>query len=254
VNLSTVEPFSPAPAPRPYHWTESANGKRERTEEDDVVATRFKATTAGCAVAAAALTALAGCAPKGADNGYDPSAAQAQVPAAADVAGESSAPAPSAPATTAAAVPLTLALKAATIAKMGQVVTDNKGWVLYRFDKDTAKPSKSNCEGKCAQVWPPAITDGNPDLVGVDASFVGTVTRADGSSQLTIGGWPVYRYIGDPKPGAWKGQNVGGTWFVVTPEGKKNLTCLPTPAPTAVAPPAASDAATDSSGTGGGGY
>jgi predicted lipoprotein with Yx(FWY)xxD motif len=211
------------------------------------------ATTAGCAVAAAALTALAGCAPKGADNGYDATQAQAQVPAAADVAGDESS-APSTPATTAAAVPLTLSLKAATIPKMGKVVQDNKGWTLYRFDKDVAK-QKSNCEGKCAQIWPPAITDGNPDLVGVDAALVGTVTRADGSSQLTIGGWPVYRYIGDTKPGQWKGQNVGGTWFVVAPDGKKNLTCLPTPAPTAVQPPAASEAPADSSnGTGGGGY
>ncbi|GAB3846344.1 hypothetical protein GCM10027610_064260 [Dactylosporangium cerinum] len=65
----------------------------------------------------------------------------------------------------------------------------------------------------------------------------------DGSRQITLAGWPVYRYIGDPKPGAWKGQNVGGTWFVVAPTGKKNLTCLPTPAPAAVTPPAASQAA-----------
>jgi predicted lipoprotein with Yx(FWY)xxD motif len=221
-----------------------------------VAAKRFKATAAGCAAAAVALTALAGCAPKGAENaGYD--AGQQQLPALADVAGDASSepPAPSTPAATTASAPLTLSLKAAKIAKMGQVVTDQKGWVLYRFDKDTAKPSKSNCDGKCAQIWPPALTDGNPSLDGVDPSFVGTVTRTDGTSQITLGGWPVYRYIGDPKPGAWKGQNVGGTWFVVTPEGKKNLTCLPTPAPTAVAPPASTDGAADSSNNGGsGGY
>ena len=31
-------------------------------------------------------------------------------------------------------------LTASSIPKMGQVVTDANGWVLYRFDNDTAKP------------------------------------------------------------------------------------------------------------------
>ncbi|MFI5915654.1 hypothetical protein [Dactylosporangium sp. NPDC051541] len=215
-----------------------------------MAATRLTATVAGCAAAAAALAALTACAPPGAntDNTNDV-AAQQQVPALNEVGGESLAPVSTAP-----PVPLTTTLKAASIPKMGKVVTDQDGFVLYRFDKDTAKPPKSNCVDKCAQVWPPAITDGNPDLSGVDASVVGTVTRADGSRQITLAGWPVYRYIGDPKPGAWKGQNVGGVWFVVDPTGKKNLTCLPTPAPTAVQPPAASAEATSNGDGGSGGY
>ncbi|MEU7868157.1 hypothetical protein [Dactylosporangium sp. NPDC049140] len=215
-----------------------------------MAATRLTATVAGCAAAAAALAALTACAPQGAgaDNAYD-AAAQAQAPALNDVAGESLAPVSTAP-----AAPLTTALKAASIPKMGKVVTDQDGFVLYRFDKDTAKPPKSNCVDKCAQVWPPALTDGNPDLTGVDTAVVGTVTRADGSRQITLAGWPVYRYIGDPKPGAWKGQNVGGVWFVVAPDGKKNLTCLPTPAPTAVQPPAASAEPTATGNGGSGGY
>ena len=36
---------------------------------------------------------------------------------------------------------------------------------------------------------------------------------------------------------AQKPQNVGKKWFVITPEGTKNLTCLPAPSK-AVAPPA----------------
>ncbi|WP_433081444.1 COG4315 family predicted lipoprotein [Dactylosporangium sp. CA-052675] len=212
-----------------------------------MAATRLTATVAGCAAAAAALAALTACAPPGAnvDNTADAAQAQAQVPALNDVAGESAVP------VVAPVGSQTTALKAASIPKMGKVVTDQDGFVLYRFDKDTAKPPKSNCVDKCAQVWPPAITDGNPDLSGVDPSVVGTVTRADGARQITLAGWPVYRYIGDPKPGAWKGQNVGGVWFVVAPDGKKNLTCLPTPAPTAVEPPAASAAPTGDGGTGG---
>jgi len=118
-------------------------------------------------------------------------------------------------------------LIAKSVPRMGNVVTDAKGWVLYRFDKDKAKPSKSNCVGDCAILWPPLLADDTLELSGLDASKVDTVERADGGLQVTIGGWPVYRYIGDKKPGSWKGQNVGGTWFVVQKDGKKNLTCLP---------------------------
>lgn len=145
-------------------------------------------------------------------------------------------------------------LIATSIPKMGQVVTDSKGWVLYRFDKDTAKPtSASACTGQCAAVWPPVLTDGNPTLQGLSSDVVGTITRDDGSTQLTLAGWPLYRYIGDPKPGAWKGQMVNGTWFVIAPDGKKNLTCVPTATPTAVAPPATSSSpAAGNAGTNGG--
>lgn len=186
--------------------------------------------TWGIAVVGGVLAALAltGCAPRGTDAGYDPGA-----PALAGAADPSATPTPPA-----APVKLTEALTAKTIKKMGKVVADQNGWVLYRFDADTAKPSKSNCEAKCAQVWPPAITDGNPKLSGVDASLVGTVTRGDGSMQITLNGWPLYRYIGDKAPGQWKGQNVGAKWFVAAPDGKKNLTCVPTPPPKPVEPPA----------------
>jgi predicted lipoprotein with Yx(FWY)xxD motif len=118
-------------------------------------------------------------------------------------------------------------LVAKTVPKMGNVVTDAKGWVLYRFDKDKASPSKSNCVGDCAKLWPPLLADDTLELSGLSAAKVDTIERADGGLQVTIGGWPVYRYIGDLKPGTWKGQNVGGVWFVVQKDGKKNLTCLP---------------------------
>jgi predicted lipoprotein with Yx(FWY)xxD motif len=118
-------------------------------------------------------------------------------------------------------------LIAKTVPRMGNVVTDAKGWVLYRFDKDKASPSKSNCVGDCAKIWPPLLADETLELSGVASSKVDTVEREDGGLQITIGGWPVYRYIGDKKPGSWKGQNVGGAWFVVQKDGRKNLTCLP---------------------------
>jgi predicted lipoprotein with Yx(FWY)xxD motif len=205
----------------------------------------------GIAAVGAALAALAltGCAPKGTGTNDYQAGDQTNLTNAtpsADPTASAAAPQPSESAK-AAPVRLTTKLTAKTIAKMGKVVVDQDGWVLYRFDKDTTNPVKSNCVDKCTKVWPAALTDGNPELNGVDPALVGTVTRDDGTTQITLNKWPLYRYIGDKTPGKWSGQNVGGVWFVSAPDGKKNLTCLPTPAPKAVEPPADDSTADNSS-------
>ncbi|GAB2986942.1 hypothetical protein [Saccharothrix stipae] len=128
------------------------------------------------------------------------------------------APAPSGPQVT---------LVGKSVPKMGEVVQDGDGRTLYRFDKDTPDPAKSNCEGQCAVTWPPVLSNGTPQLQGVDPALVSTVKRADGTEQVTLDGWPLYTYAKDEAPGQWKGQGVGGTWFVVQPNGKRNIECLP---------------------------
>jgi predicted lipoprotein with Yx(FWY)xxD motif len=130
------------------------------------------------------------------------------------------------------------------VPKMGAIVVNEKGWTLYRFDRDRARPATTNCSGTCAEVWPPVLTSGNPRLVGIDPALVGTIRRSDGSLQLTLHGWPMYRYIGDTKVGNWHGQGVGGTWWAFAPNGTKNLTCVPKVTPTAVPPPSSSGGST----------
>jgi predicted lipoprotein with Yx(FWY)xxD motif len=116
-------------------------------------------------------------------------------------------------------------LATADVANFGKVVVDGNGRTLYVFDSDTASPSKSNCDGECAALWPPAKAGtAAPQLDGVDASLVGTVTRTDGSKQLTLAGSPLYQYAPDTKPGDGKGQGVLGTWWVVGADGKKITT------------------------------
>jgi predicted lipoprotein with Yx(FWY)xxD motif len=112
-------------------------------------------------------------------------------------------------------------LVAADVGKLGKVVTAH-GLTLYRFDKDTAKPSVSNCDGQCAVQWPPVIADSSTSVVqGIDNGLVSMVTRKDGTMQVTLNGWPLYRFAKDTAPGQANGQGVGGTWFAATPEGKK---------------------------------
>jgi predicted lipoprotein with Yx(FWY)xxD motif len=202
----------------------------------------------GAAIAAA--FALPGCAPAGynaadygnaaepaADAGASPDPTSTADPIAqADP--DATAP-PGADATT--EIPeeeVTTKLVGTSVKRMGKVIENEEGYVLYRFDGDKNEPAASECNGDCAEVWPPVRTnDGAPEIEGIDADLVGTVTRDDGTKQLTVDGWPVYTYIGDKQPGQWKGQNVSGKWFVIEPTGKKNLTCMPSISKP-VAPPA----------------
>ncbi|MFG2629105.1 SCO0930 family lipoprotein [Streptomyces sp. NPDC048473] len=114
--------------------------------------------------------------------------------------------------------------------KLGKVLVDSEGFTLYRFDKDTASPPQSNCEGDCAKIWP-VVPAGNVTAVaGTDPALIGKVTRSDGTQQLTIAGWPMYRYAKDTAPGDANGQGVGGTWFASAPDGKKAAVNADSPA------------------------
>ncbi|MEU5437569.1 hypothetical protein AB0G73_29930 [Streptomyces sp. NPDC020719] len=125
--------------------------------------------------------------------------------------------------TTAPASPAGTTLSATKVDKVGTVVTDSKGYVLYRFDMDSAKPSRSACLAACAAIWPPAPAPATDALSvkGIDKALVGTLTRPDGSKQLTLAGWPIYRYSKDDEPREAYGQGAGGTWFAITPTGAK---------------------------------
>ncbi|MFF7177436.1 SCO0930 family lipoprotein [Streptomyces sp. NPDC008121] len=112
-------------------------------------------------------------------------------------------------------------LVAADTKQLGEVLTDSKGFTLYRFDKDSANPPRATCEGDCVKAWPVVSPAGAKPPAGVDSALLGEVTRADGTKQLTVDGWPMYRYAKDARPGDVNGQGVGGTWFAAAPDGKK---------------------------------
>lgn len=109
----------------------------------------------------------------------------------------------------------------ATIDGLGKVLTDQDGRTLYLFTKDKKDAGTSVCDGDCAELWPALLAEGDVELEGVDEKLLGTAERSDGSKQVTIGGWPVYRYAKDKAPGDATGHNVGGVWFTIEPNGCK---------------------------------
>jgi predicted lipoprotein with Yx(FWY)xxD motif len=111
---------------------------------------------------------------------------------------------------------------------LGQITVAADGRTVYVFDEDTA--GTSTCTGSCAALWPAVQADtDDPAVDGVTAD-VGTITRDDGTMQVTLDGMPLYTYAGDSDAGDVTGQGVGGVWWVVAADGAK-VTDAPSSAP-----------------------
>jgi predicted lipoprotein with Yx(FWY)xxD motif len=129
------------------------------------------------------------------------------------LAGAGTSPASSGPASTASGATLK-----ATQIKGVTVVTNARGFTLYWFAPDT--PAKSVCNGACAAYWPPVL--GAPKAGPGVTGKLGTIKRADGSTQATYDGHPLYTYIADSAPGQANGNNInlnGGLWYEVKASG-----------------------------------
>jgi predicted lipoprotein with Yx(FWY)xxD motif len=116
-----------------------------------------------------------------------------------------------------------MVLKTANIAGIGDYLTDANGRAVYMFEKDGKNTSA--CSGDCAKSWPPLI-GGTPTAgaAGVNGAMLGSIQRADGGSQVTYNGMPLYYYEDDAKPGDIKGQDkeeFGAEWYLVSPSGNK---------------------------------
>ena len=97
------------------------------------------------------------------------------------------------------------------------VLTNAKGFTIYSFALDP--PAKSNCNGQCAQFWPPV--KGSATGAGINGTF-GTIKRSDGSTQATFDGHPLYTYVGDKSPGQATGNGLnaaGGIWHEIAISG-----------------------------------
>ena len=97
------------------------------------------------------------------------------------------------------------------------------GKTVYLFEAD--KNGKPTCAGACTKFWPPVTVSSMPSTgSGLDKSLLGTVKRADGSTQVTYAGHPLYYYSGDAAPGTALGQGMsafGAEWYVLNAKGSK---------------------------------
>ncbi len=123
-------------------------------------------------------------------------------------------------------------LKVARIQGFGLFLTDKAGRTLYAFAVDTK--DTSNCSGACAQNWPPFAAQSKLQVqTGLNSDLVGSLTRADGATQVTYDGHPLYYYSGDKNPGDVNGQGIGNVWHVLSPRGNPmNNSVVPKATPT----------------------
>lgn len=103
------------------------------------------------------------------------------------------------------------------------LVAGPKRRTVYLFAAD--KGPSSTCSSACAEVWPPVTTTASPKAAGGAVSAdIGTITRSDGTKQVTYKGHPLYYYVGDPNSGDTSGQGIssfGAAWYVLSPSGSE---------------------------------
>ena len=137
--------------------------------------------------------------------------------------GATNPPATAGPTTAAATTPATsgagLTLEVVT-GSVGDYVAGKDGKALYIFPPDTG--TTSACTGECATNWPPLIVAAIGDVstgTGVTGALA-TITRDDGSLQVTLGGKPLYYFMNDTAAGQTNGHEANDVWFLAAPDGK----------------------------------
>jgi predicted lipoprotein with Yx(FWY)xxD motif len=163
----------------------------------------------------ASLLILAACGSATAGTGSSNSPTATAAP----VATPTPTPVPTPTATSAPAAGAAVTLR--SVGNLGQILVGANGKTVYFFLADTG--TTSTCSGSCAQNWPPVTTTGAPVASGgVSQALLGTTQRADGSTQVTYHGHPLYYFIADTGPGMANGEGLnafGALWKVVTAAG-----------------------------------
>ncbi len=159
---------------------------------------------------------LAGCA----SAGTSPSVAPVSQAPVATEAPASQAPASQAPASPS-DVPSAAAgatVEAKPVGSIGTVlVAGSNGMTVYNFTKDVKDSGTSACTGGCISTWPAlTVPAGGTPVAGTGVSgTLGTITRDDGSLQVTYNGLPLYFFANDQAPGDANG--VYENWTAVQP-------------------------------------
>ena len=108
-----------------------------------------------------------------------------------------------------------------TVIVSAGVLADSAGNTLYVFDNDEA--GVSNCADECAVTWPPLTVDGDA-IAGDGVGTLATITRDDGTTQVTHDDQPLYYYSRDTGVGDQAGDGVGDVWHIVPGDEKGSPT------------------------------
>ncbi len=150
--------------------------------------------------------------------------ASASAAAAATAAPVSAAPASEAPASAAASAPASApaegaaTVEAKPVGTAGTVLVDgDDGMTVYIFTKDVKDSGKSACSGDCLATWPAlTVAAGATPTGGTGVTGkLGTITRDDGTLQVTYNGLPLYYFKNDKAPGDANG--IYANWEAVKP-------------------------------------
>lgn len=108
--------------------------------------------------------------------------------------------------------------------EFGTMLFDEKKQAIYIWELEES--IKAECYGDCSKLWPPVLTDGEPQAGdGVNGDLLGITKRTDGGTQVTYNGHPLYYYAHEGV-GEVKCHNVsthGGLWWVIHPSGDRAL-------------------------------
>ena len=118
-----------------------------------------------------------------------------------------------APATTAA-----VTVESKAVGSAGTIlVAGSNGKTLYKFSHDVKDSGTSACTGACISTWPAlAVAAGETPTGGAGVTgTLATITRDDGTLQVTYNGLPLYFFKNDAAPGDLNG--VYANWETVKP-------------------------------------
>ncbi len=97
-------------------------------------------------------------------------------------------------------------------------LADPNGMPLYTYTKDTPNSGTSTVSGGLLNAWPALSVQAGeqPSLDPMAMGAVATITRSDGSLQVTYNGWPLYTFVRDQAMAAPTGDGVAG-FAIATP-------------------------------------
>ena len=164
---------------------------------------------AGAAVSVLLIGCSAGASPTAPATAAPASVAPTEAPASV---APSEAPASVAPSTAAGGT-----VEAKPVGTIGTVLVAKNGMTVYNFAKDVKDSGASACTGGCISTWPAVTVAAGETPVAGDGVIgkLGTITRDDGTVQVTYNGLPLYFFKNDQAPGDANG--VYENWTAVNP-------------------------------------